>query len=134
MKKDILFPKVEGVFVAITQNVVEQDDKIFEVYLINKNQYALQNVFVSSNGYGILDTKEVKTSTLRHFLGDIEANSTKLIEPLEASVLAINNEYWLSFFIDNQLFDKKYIFIAGSFVEEHLVYLPELKLKGLLHP
>lgn len=134
MKKDILFPKVEGVFIAITQKIVENDEKIFEVYLINKNQYPLQNVFVTSNGYGVLDTNEVKTSTLRHFLGDIEADSALLIEPLDGSVLAINNEYWLSFFHNNQLFDKKYIFIAGSFIEEHLVYLPELKLKGLLHP
>jgi len=134
MKKDILFPKVEGVFIAITQKIVENDEKIFEVYLINKNQYPLQNVFVTSNGYGVLDTNEVKTSTLRHFLGDIEADSALLIEPLDGLVLAINNEYWLSFFHNNQLFDKKYIFIAGSFIEEHLVYLPELKLKGLLHP
>jgi hypothetical protein len=43
----------------------------------------LENVLVTSKGYGEKDGEQVKTSTLRHSFPLIEANSYKLIEPID---------------------------------------------------
>ena len=129
MKKDIEFPAVEQVFVAIAK---EGDDK-WTVYLINRNKSELTNVMVTSKGYGEADGEQKKTSILRHAIPILEPNEFALIEPIHPDVFKLYNEYWVSYFIGEQLYDKKYIFVPDSIKEEHLSYVPELEKSGVLH-
>ncbi len=135
MKKDIEVPKVEGISVAIVKEWNEEHShEIFNVYLLNLKDEAIQNVLVSSKGYGIdgLTGEKIGTSTLRHSLGEVKAKSAMKIEPIVEEVFGINNEYWVSFFAADQLFDKKFIFLAETVIEANMVTIPLLALKGVI--
>lgn len=135
MKKDIEIPKVEGVSVAVVKELNEEKTEIvFNVYLINHKSEALSNVLVSSKGYGENKATgdKISTSVLRHFLGDVAANSAAKIEPIIEAVFGINNEYWVSFTLDGKMFDKKYIFLAETILEENMVVVPFLNQKGVV--
>ena len=129
MIKDIPKPQVQNVWLA----VVKEDDESWKVYLINRNDYPLHTVMVTSKGYGEKEGEAQKTSVLRHMIPHLDANEYALIEPMDASVFHLNNEYWVSYFVDKQLYDKKYIFVPDSIKDENLVYIKELDQKGVLH-
>ena len=114
--------------------MVAQDGEDWRVYLVNRNSNDLENVLVTSKGYGVNEGEEQKTSVLRHMIPKLEAGEYALIEPIDPSVFHLNNEYWLSFYIDKQLYDKKYIFVPDTIVEKNLSHIPEINLKGVIHP
>ncbi|MFY0607891.1 MAG: hypothetical protein JXR10_14325 [Cyclobacteriaceae bacterium] len=128
MKKDIAFPKIENVFIAIAK-----DEEQWKVYLLNRTEDLLETVMVTSKGYGVKEGKEQKTSVLRHMIPHLEKSEYALIEPIDESVFHLNNEYWVSFFIDGQLYDKKYIFVPETIIQDNLNFVPELELQGVLH-
>lgn len=128
MKKDIKFPQIEDVYVSVTK-----DEADWKVYLINRSDKLLENVMVTSKGYGTKNGKEQKTSVLRHMIPKIEASEYALVEPITEEVFHLTNEYWVSFYIDGQLYDKKYIFVPETIIKENLSFIPELKLQGVLH-
>lgn len=129
MIKDINNPAVENVWLA----VVKEGENDWKVYLVNRNQEVLHTVMITSKGYGFKEGKEQKTSVLRHMIPHLEAGEYALIEPMDPSVFHLNNEYWVSYFIEKQLYDKKYIFVPDSIKDENLVYIKELDQKGVLH-
>jgi hypothetical protein len=129
MIKDIPRPEVEDVLLA----VVKYQEEDWKVYLLNRRDEILQNVMITSRGYGEKEGQEQKTSTLRHMLPQLEPKEYALIEPMDVSVFHLNNEYLVSYFIDKQLYDKKYIFVPDSIKDENLVYIKELDQKGVLH-
>jgi len=129
VKKDILFPSIENVHM-----VVAKDGDGWKVFLINRRENTLHNVLITSKGYGTKDGEEQKTSTLRHSIHELPSGEHALIEPIDPSVFHLNNEYWLSFYIDDQLYDKKYIFVPDSIIEENLSHIPEINMRGILHP
>jgi hypothetical protein len=133
MKKDINFLPVEGVQVVVArkENIAGGYDWL--VYLINQNDVAIKTVFVTSKGYGQKDEEEQKTSTLRHFFVEVQPGAHEVIETIMPDVFHLNNEYWVSYFIGDQIFDKKFIFVPDSIVEENLVTVPALGLEGILH-
>jgi hypothetical protein len=133
MRKDIDFPKVEGVKIAVTLQVDNQDNEFWDVHIINRNSFAIDNVMVSSRGFGSKNGEEIKTSVLRHFFEKIEPNSIVKIEPIQPELFSINNEYWLSYYTDNQLFDKKFLFLPDSIVKENLIELAPFGMIGVLH-
>ena len=96
MIKDINPPLVEGVAVAILKERGEQGEE-WNVYLINLKKETIENVLVTSTGYGMSDDETIKTSTLRHFLNTIPKNSYKKIEPINENLFGLNNEFWVSF-------------------------------------
>ena len=128
MKKDIDFSPVKNVYV-----VVAKTDEGWKVYLINRNEEKLENVMITSRGYGEKEKEAQKISTLRHMIPYLEPGMYALVEPIDESVLHLNNEYWVSYFIDRQVYDKKFIFVPESIIDEHLVYIEELQMKGILH-
>lgn len=81
MIKDIVFPEVEDVAVAIVQEHEGLDE--YDVYLINMKFADIHNVLVVSNGYGDIDNKHLKTSTLRHFVEEVKQHSFVKIEPIQ---------------------------------------------------
>lgn len=134
MKKDIAFLPVEGVKVAVARKINEVNQAEWFVYIINQNPEAITNVFVTSKGYGLdQEQQEQKTSVLRHFFAEIPAGGYSLVEPIMSDVFHLNNEYWVSYFIEQQIYDKKFIFVPESITEQHLIPIKSLGLEGVLH-
>lgn len=130
MKKDINFPQIEDVYVTIVNDV---RDSLWKVYLLNRNDKKLDSVMVTSKGYGEKDGKKQKTSILRHVIPRVDPGEYALVEPIHEQVFHLNNEYWVSFFIDGQLYDKKYIFVPETIIKDNLSYIEELGMEGVLH-
>lgn len=135
MRKDIHIPKVKDVAVAVVQELNEEKTaNIYNVYFINLTESVVENVMVTSKGYGENKStgEQIKTSILRHKLGVLRPNSSTKIEPIMEDVFAINNEYWVSFFIEDKMFDKKFIFLAETIQESNFVNVPVINKKGVL--
>lgn len=124
---------VEGVQVVVARKKNAAGGYDWQVFLINQNDVPIRTVFVTSKGYGLKDEEEQKTSTLRHFFVEIQPGTHEVIETIMPNVFHLNNEYWVSYFIGDQIFDKKFIFVPDSIVEENLVTVPILGLEGILH-
>lgn len=132
MKKDILQPLVEGISIAV---VLENEDPVsrhWNVYLVNHRADVLENVLVSSKGYGVKDGQEVKTSTLRHSLGEVAGSSFVAIEAIDEQVFGLTNEYWLSFYLGRQIYDKKFIFLPESIIDSNLIRIPLVNKPGVM--
>lgn len=132
MKKDIPEIIVEDVAIAIVKEKDENENDVWNSYLINLKDYLIEGVIVTSTGYGDVKGEHVKTSTLRHFLNVVEPKSFVKIEPILEDVLILSNEYWLSFYENNMMLDKKFIFLPDTVTEENFVQLPILKKKGVI--
>jgi hypothetical protein len=129
MKKDIDFPVVKDVQVAIARQRGEDNKNNWAVFIINRNNLPLHNVLVTSVGYN----NEQKTSTLRHFIDDVSPNSYTQIELIDPSVFHLTNEYWVSFWLNDELYDKRYVFVPDSIVEDNIIPIKILEREGVLH-
>lgn len=129
MKKDIHIPKVENVYVSI---VNEHNDiyktKDWNAYIINNKNVDLEMVLIVSKGFS--ETKE--TSVMRHKLNRLPAKSYAKIELLQEDVLELNNEFKVSFFEGNIMFDKTYVFRKGTINEKAFQTIPVMDIKGVL--
>jgi len=133
MKKDIIIPTVENVFLAAVQEWSDDFmEKVWYVYLVNDSDFQLDGVMVVSKAYGTIDGEMKKTSLLRHAFVEIPAVSVVKIEMVEKSVLVLNNEFMVTFFIGNTLYDKKYIFKANSINENNVEEVPVLFVDGVI--
>ena len=133
MKEDIIRPEVKNVTVAIAKKTNELNTDEWSVYLINQNDHDIENTLVTSTGYGEQGNEVQKTSTLRHFLQTVSANSAALIEPIQEELFHLNNEYWVSYYVESKIYDKKFIFLPETIKDENLTYIKELDAKGILH-
>jgi len=133
MKKDIIIPTVENVFLAAVQEWSDDFmDKVWYIYLVNDSDFQLDGVMVVSKAFGTIDGEMKKTSLLRHAFVEIPAVSVVKIEMVEKSVLVLNNEFMVTFFIGNTLYDKKYIFKANSINENNVEEVPILFVDGVI--
>jgi len=132
MKKDIDFSPVTGVKLAIAKEETPTGTE-WAVYLINLNLIELSTVMITSKGYGIMDGEKRQTSTLRHMIEELGSESVAKVEPIDPSVFVLTNEFWVSYYILDQIFDKKFIFTPGCFDPVNLRMIPELGLEGILH-
>jgi hypothetical protein len=132
MKKDILQPVVEGISIAVVLESESPESKVWNVYLVNHRPEPIENVLVSSKGYGSKDGKEVKTSILRHSLGEVPGSSYAVIEAIDEQVFGLTNEYWLSFYVGRQIFDKKFIFLPESIIDANLIRIPLVNKPGVM--
>ena len=131
MLKDIPQLKVENVAVAIVKEQSNGAD-VWNAYIINLKNEVLQGVLITSKGYGIMEGEERKTSTLRHFIENIPPQSWVKIEPITDNVLNLNNEYWVSFYLNNTMYDRKYVFLPGVINEEFFTQIPLLEKRGVM--
>jgi len=133
MKKDIVIPEVENVYMAAVQEW--NDDfmqKIWYAYLINDSDYKLEGGIIVSSASGTIDGEPRKTSMLRHAFVEIPPVSAVKIEMIEDSVLVLDNRFMVTFFIDNVLYDKTYVFKAHSIHEDYVQEVPVLFKEGVL--
>jgi hypothetical protein len=133
MKKDITIPEVENVFVAAVQEWSDDFmEKVWFIYLVNDSDFNLDSVMVVSKAFGTIDGEMKKTSLLRHAFLEIPAVSVVKVEMLEKSVTTLNNEFMVTFFIGNTLYDKKFTFNANSISENNVEEVPILFVDGVI--
>lgn len=132
MIKDIDFHPVTGLKLAIAKEEINGTIE-WGVYIINLNLIELTTVMITSKGYGILNGEEKKTSTLRHMIQELGAQSIAKVESIDPALFALTNEFWVSYYILDQIFDKKFIFVAGSMDPNNIIDIAELGLQGVLH-
>ena len=133
MKKDIIIPEVENVFMAVVQEWSDEFmEKVWYAYLVNDSDFQLDGVMVVSKAFGTIAGEMKKTSLLRHAFAEIPEVSVAKIELIEKSVLALNNEFMVTFFIGNTLYDKKFIFKANSIQEANQEEVPILFVDGVI--
>ena len=132
MKKDLPENIVENISIAVVLENSGPESKTWKVYLLNLKTDPLETVLVSSKGYGEKDGEQVKTSILRHSLGDIPAQSFAGIELIDEQVFGLTNEYWLSYYLNGNIYDKKFIFVPESIVDTNLIRIPLLNKPGVM--
>jgi len=132
MIKDLPENIVQDIAIAVALEKESADTKLWYVYLINLKKEAIENVLVTSKGYGEKDGEQVKTSVLRHMFPVVASGSSVLIEPIDEQTFGLNNEYWLSYYIGNEIFDKKFIFLPESIVEMNFIRLPVVNKLGVM--
>ncbi|HLO45618.1 MAG TPA: hypothetical protein VK175_14870 [Leadbetterella sp.] len=130
MKKDIEFPQNDNILIAIAPSEFEQ----WDVFLINKGTQKIDNLLVTSTGYGFDQNEEkISTSTLRHFYDNFEPNSVQEIEKIDPSVFHLNNEYWISYWIGGQLYDRRFVFVPESISLKNCIFVSLLGKEAVLH-
>ena len=133
MKKDILIPEVKDVYVAAVLITDDTGDQQWWIHLINDSTSPLENVMIQSRGYSDLDTKfGQKTATLRKVIQVLPAKSATKLEPIMPEVFHLFNEYWVTFFQEDTLKDRKFIFGPHTIEDAIKEDLPVLKDKGIL--
>ena len=132
MIKDLPKNVVKDIAIAVALEKESVESKIWYVYLINLKNEPIENVLITSKGYGEKDGAPVKTSVLRHMIPIVESKSFKLIEPIDEQTFGLNNEYWLSYYIGKDIYDKKFIFLPESIVEMNFTKLPVINKVGVM--
>jgi hypothetical protein len=139
MKQDIPFEPVVGVSIAIVPDTDapagEGSQPTWQVFLLNSNDFALENVIIAADGYGTQpDGEAVRTSTLRYHFPEIGPHSATPIELIDPAVFHLTNQYWVSYYRDRQIFDRKFLFVPDSIVPDNLSRLELLDGRaGVLH-
>ena len=132
MKEDIERPKVINVGVAMVKERNEINEWEWNAYIFNLRDEVITNVLVSSRGYGKLNGEKKNTTVLRHFIENVDSLDFKKIEPVMPDVFELNNEYWVSFYVDGIIHDKKFVFVKGSIAEENMLDMPFMNSRGVM--
>lgn len=134
MREELMGPKVENIGVAVVRHINEDQEKQYDVYLLNLREDIIEGIIITSQGYGENPTtgEKIKTSVLRHSLEVLLPNEAAKIEPIMEEVFGIANEYWVSFWINDQMYDKKFVFVAESISEENMRIIPVLGDEGVM--
>jgi hypothetical protein len=134
MKEELLGPKVENVAVAVVQQRSEDNELIYYVYLLNLRDDIMEGIIITSKGYGMNQEtgEKVETSTLRHCIEVMLPNEAAKIEPIMEDLFGLSNEYWVSFWVNDVMYDKKFVFVAESISKENMREIPILGVKGVM--
>lgn len=132
MLKDIEVESLEGIGVAVIHELSDEMEMVYNVYAINYTQNLLEGVLVSSKGYGVINGESKMTSALRHFLDTLPPLSYCKIEPIPEELFVLNNEYWLSYYVEGKIYEKKYVFLENTILENTLETVSLLNKPGLL--
>ncbi len=134
MREELLGPKVEKVGVAIIEQIDEEGNRIYYAYLLNLRDDIMEGIIITSTGYGenANTGEKIKTSTLRHSLEVLLPQEAAKIEPLMEDVFALSNEYWVSFWVNEIMYDKKFIFLPETITPDRMKPIPLLGEKGIL--
>ena len=129
MKKDIQIPEVKNVHLAVVfeyNDIYKTND--WNVYVINNKNTDLEMMVIVSQGFS--ETKT--TSVLRKKITLLPANSFAKIELIQPDLFKLNNRFQVSFFEENTLYEKTFIFKQNTIKEGVLRMIPEIKKRGVL--
>jgi hypothetical protein len=129
MKKDILIPKVENVYIAVVNeynDIYKTQD--WNAYIINDKDVDLDMVIIVTSGY----SEDKTTSVFRKKIDILPKKSYAKIELMQEALFALNNTFKVSFFEGNQMYDKTYLFRKNAINLKALQPLPLMDVKGVL--
>ena len=129
MKKDIHIPKVEDVYIAIVNeynDIYKTQD--WNAYIINDKDVDLEMVLIVTSGYN----KDKMTSIFRKKLEVLPKKSFAKIELMQEDLFTLNNQFKVTFFENNKMFDKTYTFRKNTVNLKALQSLPLMKARGVL--
>lgn len=129
MKKDIDIPKVENVYIAIVNeynDIYKTQD--WNAYIINDKAVDLEMVLIVTSGY----SEDKMTSIFRKKLERLPKKSYAKIELMQEDLFALNNQFKVSFFEGNKMFDKTYLFRKNTVHLKALQPIPLMKARGVL--
>lgn len=129
MKKDITIPKVEGVFLVVIpeyNNAFKGDD--WNVYVVNENEEPIELVMITSKGFD----NQRETAQMRHKIDLLPAKSGVKFELMVDEVLVLNNEFKLTYFANNKLFDKVFLIKKNSLKKSAMRMINALNKRGFI--
>jgi len=134
MREELRGPKVENVAVAIVQHIDEKKTKTYNVYLLNLSEENLEGIIITSKGYGEnpQTAEKIETTVLRHTIEVLLPNEAAKIEPIMEAVFGLANEFWVSFWKNDIMHDKKFVFVPESITERNMKKIPVLGDKGVM--
>ena len=132
MKKEQLIKEITDVAIAVVPQVGETLEKEWNVFLINLKDKPLETVIVVMKGYGIIDQRGKETTTFRKIMGDVGPKEYIKIEPIMEELFQLENEYWVSFWCEGEMYDKRYIFQPFSIKEDNFTDVPLMDKKGVV--
>lgn len=134
MREDLLGPKVENVSLALIEIPNEELQTEYVVFLINNREDIMEGIIVASTGYGVdpQSGNSLKTSTLRKGIEVMMPGEAARIEPIMPELFMLNNEFWVSFWVNETMYDKRFIFEASSIDPNKFVQINQLNARGIL--
>ena len=133
MKEDILGPKVENVELALVELPIEGGDPEYVVFLINNRDDIMEGIIVASTGSGTDSQtgEKIQTSTLRKGIEVMLPGEAARIEPIMPELFRLSNEFWVSFWVNETMYDKRFVFEARTIDPAKFGHLPELNARGV---
>jgi hypothetical protein len=132
MLKDIKVENNASVGVAIVKELNDSLEMIWNVFVVNLGDDKIVNVFITCKGYGLINGEEKETSLMRYFLDDIDPQTAIKVEPINPDLFELNNEYFVVFYQNGNMIDKKLTFKENTITEDNLVQVPVLNCFGVL--
>jgi len=129
MKEDINIPKVRDVYVAVVNeynDIYKTQD--WNAYIINNKDVDLEVVLIVTSGY----SDDKITSTFRKKIDILPAKSYAKIELMQEDLFALNNQFKVTFFEGNTMFDKTYLFRKNTINKNALQPIPLMDARGVL--
>ena len=129
MKKDIQIPVVENVYVAIVNeynDIYKTQD--WNAYIINDKAVDLDMVLIVTSGF----SEDKMTSIFRKKLDKLPKKSYAKIELMQEDLFALNNQFKVTFFEGNTMFDKTYNFRKNTINLKALQPIPLMEARGVL--
>ena len=132
MKRDIEIPAVKDVEIALVKEY--NDDFLMDcwyAYLFNNSQQDIEAILIVSQAKGEIDGEQRVSSLFRHAFPKVAPGSYQKIELLDEGVFILNNSFMLTYFQDGKLFDKDFVFPAGSIKDEFIKPLTNKEKSGI---
>lgn len=129
MKKDIQIPKVTNLYLVIVpeyNEVFKQDD--WNVYIVNDKDIDIEMVLINSKGFD----GQRETALMKHKIENLPAKSAVKFELMVPEVLSLTNEFKITFFENNKLYDKVFIAKKNSLKKSALRMVKALGKKGII--
>jgi hypothetical protein len=134
MRADILSPLVENVKMVVVPEKNEEGATQHYVYLLNLREDIMEGIIITSKGYGVNEAtgEKISTSMLRHSLEVLLPDEAAMIEPIMEDVFKLTNEFLISFWVEDTMYDKKFIFLPETINEKNYVTIPKMGGKGIV--
>ncbi len=132
MKKDINIPVVQGIYIAAVLEFNNKQEGSWVIYLINDLEVMIEGVMITSKGHEDMEGKVLRTASMRHRIGNLPFKTAVKVEMIDSQVFEIFNEYWVTFFQENKVMEKKFTFGPHTIDKEFLEELPVMNQKGVI--
>lgn len=129
MRKDIEISRSKNIHIAaIKEWDADFLSQQWNIYIINGRSDTIETVLVMSRGF----SEDRQTSVLRHNVGDIDPGAAVKIEFIPEEVLGFENQYLVTFFAEDKLYEKKLTFYPHAIGDELVQKLPVIDTEGIL--